>query len=633
MTSALRILPLLSGVLLAVGLGVATHVCFPSAQDSREIALSTAVDSWVGPPPASQLSAEAFCEMWTSQALTNVDCRSAYDTNTLTPVISAQAQVSWMRALQSVAQRQGELRSLLQHLDSLRLSQPTLSQPLFALQFLLDQWSERSARMESRTKDFPAARSDYVEMFQLLLEQQGQSYDATSGIFKKVNWHVVRAADNPSGLKGRADTLAICLALAPWAVTLWTAILIGLGWWRARWMGWSLMAGYAVLTWLGLLIAADASVHYGQGSSVFPLNPLGNQLNRQMLVGGISASIMATGLLLAPWVGQSVSLAMRYLGATMLSMFVLMGCAYALQGPALGSEALKFGVAVMAGLLTAAFGRSVYATAQVAPAALSPWRLLKTWRRRALSTADPVDVIAGQLNRPLLQFTVFCAVGVGAAALVFHDLGAALVTAIVAVTALYMVFGSRLAGAVLLAGVLLAGLMSQTEKVQGRIALMMDPLSASVSDFARLQAFSNAAHETSFNLGKIAWCSGGGVCIPLQALSDYIPVVLIGVLGRQGTFVFFLIYLMVMMAFAAWLMRQFLTRQGSTRALSMMAFFMLWGTATQTVVTFLGNWRIIPLTGLGTPLLSIGLSSSLVPVIALTLIMVVRHRSQGKRHD
>jgi cell division protein FtsW (lipid II flippase) len=389
------------------------------------------------------------------------------------------------------------------------------------------------------------------------------------------------------------------------------------------------MAGYAVLTWLGLLIAADASVHYGQGSSVFPLNPLGNQLNRQMLVGGISASIMTTVLLVAPWVGQAIALATQYLGTTMLGLIVLMGCAYALQGPALGSETLKLGVSVMAGLLTAAFGRSVHATAQIAPAALRPWRLMKTLRRNPLGVQDPVDVIAAQLNRPLLQFTVFCGMGISAAALVFHDLGAALVTAIVAVTTLYMVFGSRLAGAVLLAGMLMAALMSQTEKVQGRIALMMDPLSASVSDFARLLAFSNATHENAFNLGNIAWCSGGGVCIPLQALSDYMPVVLSSVLGMQGTFVFFLVYLTAMMALAAWLMRQFLTRQGSTRALSMMAFFMLWGTATQTVVTFLGNWRIIPLTGLGTPLLSIGLSSSLVPVIALTLIMVVRHHIQG----
>ena len=621
-------LPLLLGWMLAVGLGVAAHVWFPKALNSREIALSTAVDSWVRPPATEQLNAATFCEMWTGQKLIDVDCRSGYNMNTLTPVISAQAQTSWKLALESVDQRQNELRSLLQHLDNLRLSQPMLAQPLFALQLRLDQWAERAARMTKQSKDLPAEKWAYADMFQLLLEQQGQSYDAASGAFKKINWHVVRAADKTSGLKDRADTLATSLAWAPWIVTLCTTILMGLGWWRARWLGWGLIAGYAVLTWLGLLIAADASVHYGQGSSVFPLNPLGNQLNRQMLVGGISVSIMVTGLLLAPWVGKAVLLAMRYWGSTMLSLMLLMGFAYVLQGPALGSEALKLGMAVMAGLLTAAYGRSVHATAQDAPAALTPWRLMTAWRRDTTGSQDPIDVIAMQLSRPLLQFTAFCAIGISAAALAFHDLGAALVTTIVAVTTLYMVFGSRLAGAVLLAGVLMAGLMSQTEKVQGRIALMMDPLSASVSDFARLLAFSNAAHEKGFNLGQIAWCSGGGVCIPLQALSDYMPVVLTGVLGTQGTFWFFLLYLMTMMVLAAWLMRQFLTLQGSSRALSMMAFFMLWGTAAQTVVTFLGNWRIIPLTGLGTPLLSIGLSSSLVPVIAITLIMVVRYQTK-----
>jgi cell division protein FtsW (lipid II flippase) len=226
----------------------------------------------------------------------------------------------------------------------------------------------------------------------------------------------------------------------------------------------------------------------------------------------------------------------------------------------------------------------------------------------------------------LIHFTLFCGAGIGAAALVFQDLGAALVTSIVAVSALFMVFGSRLAGAVLSLGVLLALLMSQTDKVQSRIALMVDPLSASVSDFARLLAFSNASIDSRFALGSIPWCSSSGSCIPLQALSDYMPVVLTSVFGQQGTFVFFIVYMLVLLGLSAWLMQKFLTLQGPTRALAMMAFFMLWGTAAQTMVTFLGNWRLIPLTGLGAPLLSIGLSSALVPVIAMTLTLVVKHQ-------
>jgi cell division protein FtsW (lipid II flippase) len=620
-----KTLPLWLGSAIAISLGLGSWVGFPKAEDAREIALSRAVDSWVRTPTEPTLDASTFCEMWTQKPLSQVDCRSGYDLNTLSPIVSEKAQTSWDQALLSVELRQRELRSLSEHLDTLREDQPMLTQPLFALQSLLDQWAERSGRMASPSQGRPADIAAYADMFQLLLEQQGQNYDATSGTFKIINWHVVRATDKPTGLQARAAGLAISLTLAPWAVAFSTVMLMVLGWWRARWLGLGLVAGYAVLTWLGLLIAADASVHYGQGSTVFPLNPLGNQFNRQMLVSGISVTIMATGLILAPRLGLLVLLAMRYLGASMVCLIVLAGLAYALQGPALGSETLKLGMAVMSGLLMATHGRSVHATAQLAPAALKPWRLITTWQARAHGSPDPVDAIAAQLNRPLLQFTAFCAVGVGASALVFHDLGAALVTAIVAITTLYMVFGARLAGVVLLAGMLMAALMSQTNKVQARIALMLDPLSASVSDFARLLAFSNAAQDNGLNFGKIAWCSGGGVCIPLQALSDYMPVVLTGVLGTQGTFVFFLMYLSIMIGLGAWLMRQFLTLRSSTRALSMMAFFMLWGTAAQTVITFLGNWRVIPLTGLGMPLLSIGLSSSLVPVIAITLVMVIRY--------
>jgi cell division protein FtsW (lipid II flippase) len=284
----------------------------------------------------------------------------------------------------------------------------------------------------------------------------------------------------------------------------------------------------------------------------------------------------------------------------------------------------------MAGLMTAAFGRSVHVTAHIAPEALKPWLLLSALQPPSGRAQDPVHMVSAQLSRPLLQFTAFCAVGVGAAALAFNDLGAALVTALVAITALYLVFGARIAGWVLLLGCVMAAIMSQTDKVQARIALMADPLTASVSDFARLLAFSKAAHDHGFALGKTQWCSGGGVCIPLQALSDYMPVVLTGVMGAVGTYLFFCIYLLTMLGLMAWLMRQFLTQQGHTRALAMMAFFMFWGTAMQTVVTFLGNWRIIPLTGLGTPLLSIGLSSALVPVIALTLTLLVRHATQER---
>jgi cell division protein FtsW (lipid II flippase) len=55
----------------------------------------------------------------------------------------------------------------------------------------------------------------------------------------------------------------------------------------------------------------------------------------------------------------------------------------------------------------------------------------------------------------------------------------------------------------------------------------------------------------------------------------------------------------------------------------MAAFYLLIATLLQAIITFFGNWRWIPLTGLGTPLLSIGLSSVLAPVLAVGLMAQV----------
>lgn len=621
-------LSLALGVALALVLGWASWFWFPKPSDSRELALASAAASWVRPAEPVAFNAKAFCALWTGQPPDQVDCRSAYDMASLQPQTSDQAPAAWLQAREAVEQRQGLLRSWLMHLNSLRAQEPLLTPAVLALQLRWEAWEARVRQLPQTTDQATPPLANYAEMFVLLLEQQGQHYDATTGRFKTIQWHVVRSADSASALNARSIWLAVLLTWAPAAVALSTALLLGLGWWRARWLGWGLMAGYAVLTWLSLLVVADASVHFGEGASVFPLNPLGNQLNRQMVVGWVCLLIITMGLCLAPWSRRVIHWASEHAGLAMLGWVLLTGIAYAAQGPALGSEALKLGTSVMAGLMTAAFGRSVHVTAHIAPAALKPWALLSALQPHPPKVQDPVRVVSAQLSRPLLQFTAFCAVGVGAAALAFNDLGAALVTALVALTALYMVFGARIASGVLLLGGLMAAIMSQTDKVQGRIALMLDPLTASVSDFARLLAFSKAAYEDGFALGKIQWCSGGGVCIPLQALSDYMPVVLTGVMGARGTYLFFCLYLLAMVGLMAWLMRQFLMNQGHTRALAMMAFFMLWGTAMQTVVTFLGNWRIVPLTGLGTPLLSIGLSSALVPVIALTLTLLVRHATQ-----
>ena len=47
------------------------------------------------------------------------------------------------------------------------------------------------------------------------------------------------------------------------------------------------------------------------------------------------------------------------------------------------------------------------------------------------------------------------------------------------------------------------------------------------------------------------------------------------------------------------------------------AFFLLFSSLVQTAITFLGNWRLMPLTGLGLPVLSMGWSSMISVALGL----------------
>ena len=51
------------------------------------------------------------------------------------------------------------------------------------------------------------------------------------------------------------------------------------------------------------------------------------------------------------------------------------------------------------------------------------------------------------------------------------------------------------------------------------------------------------------------------------------------------------------------------------------AFFLFVSTGMQTVITFFGNWRLLPLTGLGVPFMSIGISSIAAGYLAVCIML------------
>ena len=96
--------------------------------------------------------------------------------------------------------------------------------------------------------------------------------------------------------------------------------------------------------------------------------------------------------------------------------------------------------------------------------------------------------------------------------------------------------------------VILGAIGSFTEKVEQRIDLMMEPMKASVSDFARLINFTKSDSEG--NLVGYSWCNDHGVCLPLQVLSDYMPLLIEKVMGFGGA-LFVLITLVALFGYVA----------------------------------------------------------------------------------
>jgi cell division protein FtsW (lipid II flippase) len=204
----------------------------------------------------------------------------------------------------------------------------------------------------------------------------------------------------------------------------------------------------------------------------------------------------------------------------------------------------------------------------------------------------------------------------------FSDLGGSLVAASLFVFSLFILLGNKFAALLSCTIALLStAIYVSSEKVQGRVSLMLEPMNANISDFARLIQFNEAAQPFGYGSGSIQWCSTEGVCLPLQSLSDYMPTLISGWIGQWPSFIFIGAFglILLRLSYLSFINSWFYSDKNKLiksfgSLLCLAAFF-------QLLVTVLGNLRIIPLTGLGTPLISIGISSSITASIGMGLVI------------
>jgi len=617
---------LLAALVLGFELWLLRHMPVPQQSNVVGLEYVVASEAFKTRPP-QPIGPKEFCEAWTAQSSSQVDCRSALSISHLQPLkadnaadtlgqaqAQTQAQLSWMKLLRSEMESQAKGRPI----------QTTLLAALNARIDAADRYNDPLAASQN-TEPYP-------RMFQLLLDMNGVSYDSLRDQFRLKRWDIARLLDGSDRLTLRGQAQEKTLHRLPWLVLLSSALLLALGYWRARWTGLVCIGIYLCITSLGLLLAADAATQYGQNSLFYGLNPLGNQLDRQLDVQLAGYLLLGLILLFTPWLPKLSRLVLQHHFASVWVVALLVVTAYALQSPAIGSETLKLGLALLAAGLMTDQGRVLHLIRKYAPDVFRPSLMWRAFTRRPNASADATSTSAtrqvlGHIAGPLLNFSAFGFAVLLLVSMVFKDLGGALIAALVLITTLFLVFGSRPALLSLTAMGLAGAVLSQTDKVQGRIQLMLEPMSAAVSDFARLVAFTEASKPSGFGLGQIAWCNQEGTCLPLQVLSDYVPTLLNGLWGPSMArllFVAICLYFSVMAGVACW---RFLTERGGQRLMAMLAFFLLLASLFQTVITFFGNWRLIPLTGLGAPLLSIGVSTMLAPTLAIALLLACSPRS------
>jgi cell division protein FtsW (lipid II flippase) len=627
---ALLLACFVGATLLGIELGMLSRISSPEHSNVIGIAQAVSGDAFKKLPPP-HMGPKEFCEKWSGKPVHEVDCQTGIDLRDFKSVRSDGAL-----GVMDLARKQAQdhllwMKTVRQDLDSQRKSRPQQANLMTALSTRIDALEGLNEPV-STTDDI---QTQYRAVFQWLLLMDGMNYDSLHSKFISKRWDICRLFDETDQWMRRGLAQQSTLDRLPWAIILGSAVVLALAFWRARWFGICCVAIYLGVTNLGIVICADAAMHFGENSANLALNPLGNQLDRQLWIQLSGYCIIATLLIAKNWITRVFNIVMLnqniFIWVTALA---ILSAYYIFKSPAIGSEVFKVGLAVLAASLMTDQGRMLYLIRKYVPEAFSPrrlWNALKFVVGNGSATSDPTSRVIAHMTIPLIHFTGFGLFMLSVVPLKFHDLGGSLVAALMLITTLFLVFGARPALLSLgTMGAVGAVVGMTSEKVQGRIALMFDPMTADVSDFARLKAFTEAAQPSGFGLGHIAWCNEQGTCLPKQVLSDYIPTVLNGIYGFWFTTVLFIVlcvYFGLMAAMACWL---YLTGRGNTRMASMVAFFLLIATLLQTVITFFGNWRWIPLTGLGVPFIGIGVSTMLAPTLALGLLLMSRKPSGTK---
>ena len=563
-------------------------------------------------------SAAVLCEAYLGVSIGQADCGMG---RLLETGASPEANPEALRAGLQRAQRG------LARYEALRSAVLDVSSGHLLSHWMVGLVDQRIERIRVRTQD---ASPGYVDLFHALLLAEGVRYNSLSGEFSSVRWDLARVIDEPDRLAAQASRLTMAISLMPSVLALLGGLAGWLVWRRLGWPAFAAAAGLLSVVAMGLLVMADAGLRFGEGALGFALNPFTYALPRQLIVVVGALACFMGCLLAARPISQALEWLSNRLGLAALSGAAIVPLFYAAISPAAGSESLKIWVCGLAGLVVVRYARQAYLAREVLEGFMSVGGLVRALFGTAASPSAARDIHRHFL-RAFGGVFLLALVVVGAAAVAFKDFGGALISAAVFLALIFIIFGWRFLALAMGLGVVLSAAAMLTERVMGRLLLMLEPMQAAVSDFARLIKFAEGGQPGGYGLGQIQWCSHEGACLPLQSLSDYLPTILLGLFGDRTALLLLALVLMVYGLLLIVAVRGLAMGLRQSRALYAIGFFLLMASAIQTVVTGLGNLRLIPLTGLGLPLMSLGLSSFLSVAVGFGLLAGASAQSSQAR--
>jgi cell division protein FtsW (lipid II flippase) len=575
-------------------------------------------------------SAEIFCEVWTGKAIDLVDCETGRDIKNLNYLIADSQKDAYKKALIYAVTKNKQYIELRDSLVLKEQEHPELTQlvnsfddRIFTISSFLNQNSEISP--DQLTYDF------YKKTFNILLLINGQLYSNTKDkdSFKVKSWDIAQLINNPKSIiqKNNHEIFAFHWAKPLIASSSFLILLTSFLWFS--WIESGAILIYLFITSFSLLIIGDASANFALTSHSYSINPMDYQLFRALKVVLFSYFFLLFIMFFKKAIIGLFGFISKYPYLITWIVFALITFCYFFFGPAIGSEVLKIGISFTAAILMVQESHILYIVRKYALSFFSLKNLLSTFKNLFRSSQNSNKEILLHIMLPAINFSIFAFSSLVISAFVKHDLGGTLISSFILIATLFLVFGSIPAIASLSLMGISAYFLSATPKLQDRIELMLQPMNAHISDFAKLIGFSEAAGENGFGLGHIQWCNQEGSCLPLQVLSDYVPTVLVGAIGPVWSFVIFLFLCAYFALMAGLLFWRFIILNSTLRMLGIFGFFLFCATFIQNIVTFLGNWRYIPLTGLGVPLVSVGLSSFLAPTLALSFL-ILTSRTQKK---